>query len=255
MSEMQSSERQGAPWPTVALSVALVRRARRVVLPRRRAGGDAADDRAVAGDLLVALAVAELVAADAPAVADGARAPAGALRGAGGVAVDDVAGGAAAVGGVVGLPPAGDEAARRAAVATAVDRAAEGGPAVEQVPQIVGVRAAGLEDELQRVDRQRRPDDRDPGEERRDGRGPAAAPRSSARRRGDGGRRARPTVRDAPGDEPVGQLGGDHRVGLTSASMVVVARSTPFALRHEGGRASACFAEHDVAGRRPGRCG
>src|SRR5262249_18134059 len=51
-----------------------------VVLPWRRARRHAADDGAEAGDLLVALAVAELVAAHPAVVAGGAGAVAGALR-------------------------------------------------------------------------------------------------------------------------------------------------------------------------------
>ena len=117
-------------------------RARGIDFPRRPARRDAAHDRPDARELLMALAVAELVAAHEAFVArarcrSGSRrvtagradaAAAASARAAGRVAVDDVARAAFAEARPVGLPPAGGDAPGRARVAAVVDRAAEHGP-------------------------------------------------------------------------------------------------------------------------------
>ncbi len=193
-----------------------------VVEPRWRARGDAAHDRAVARDLLVALAVPELVAAGAAPVARVPGAAARALRGAGGVAVDDVARRAAAVGGVVGLPPAGHEAVRRAGVGAAVDRAAEGGPAIRAGAAQVAVGGAGLEQEVDRADGERRAHHRGAGEERAATRAPAeergGLVHDALAERGGGERVRRGGV---AGDAEVGEVG--HRGEILVAARVWLA--------------------------------
>ncbi len=109
---------------------------------RRRAGDDAAGDRAADADLLVTLPVPEVVAVDPSGVA---ATPAGALGAAGAEPVAevraaavlhavDVVAGAVAEGRVVGAPPPAGEAARRARVDPVVDGAAELRPPVGAEP-------------------------------------------------------------------------------------------------------------------------
>ena len=127
-------------------------------------------------DVLVALAVAEGVAAHLALVAGAgqargaasttsrttsrcpARAPRRRAPRAGGVAVDDVAGPAAAQRGAVGLPPAGRDRARRAGVHAVVDGGAEDRPARRRArarPADRGVRGAGAQHVALRVDGER----------------------------------------------------------------------------------------------------
>jgi hypothetical protein len=136
--------------------VACGRRAGAVDLPRGDAGDHAADDRSDAGDLLVALAVAEVRAAGLPiaavavgAPATGARAGAGAdavsaapATVAGRVAVHVVAGPVAEAR-AVDLPPPAEQRARGTLVA-AREGAAELGVAVAAGRTAVAVRAAAV---------------------------------------------------------------------------------------------------------------
>ena len=166
------------------------RRARRIPLPRRRARRDAAHDRSDARELLMALAVTELVAAVPPLVArvrpaaaaavvatrsTDAAAPATAPA-ARRVAVEDVARSAAAERRVVGLPPTGRYRSGRARVLAVVHRAAEHGPTRSAVGRRAahrGVRGTRPQQVPQRVGRERGADDRRLHEEAAAARSPA----------------------------------------------------------------------------------
>src|SRR5579875_1838141 len=121
------------------------RGAGRVDLPGRYARHDPALDAPEAGDVLVALPVAELEAARRPIVAVAERALTGetvargiaerpSVAAPGGAAADGVAvhvvAGSTAEGGAVGLPPPADDGSFRAPVVAPVDGAAELGVAV-----------------------------------------------------------------------------------------------------------------------------
>jgi hypothetical protein len=149
----------------------------RVELPRGRARRDPAHHGSDAGELLVTLAVSELVAAVSALVARTGVAPTSAVvatrctdataatsaRAAGGIAIEDVARSSSAERGVVRLPPTGGDGARRAGVLACIHRAAEDGPAGSTIggrpTADGGVRTTGTHDESKGMDRERGADD------------------------------------------------------------------------------------------------
>ena len=137
--------------------------------PRRGAADDPADNRSGAGDLLVALPVAKLVAANLACVA--AAIPVGAVALAAvpalHIAVDVVAGTTTAQARAVGLPPASGKRASRAAVGPRHGAAHRG---VARIAGGVGPTHYGIcgdraKDISNRGHRERRPGDCHPGEE------------------------------------------------------------------------------------------
>ena len=144
--------------------------ARRVECPWRGAGDEAAGDGAVAVDLGVALAVAELIARHVAVVARGGRILAVAApvsRTAADVAVKVVARATTAEARVVSLPPTAEERSVGTEVSPIVDGAAKDAEAVIAVGGVTAHRPIGghgLDGEANGIDDESGPDHCRPGE-------------------------------------------------------------------------------------------